>query len=101
MSTEGVFFARHHGNAPEDFHCLIQDRLPVSFKNPLSNRIPDLVPDNFVISTANKKLVLQEKQAKLLSNTASNQPKIFACFISDQEELKIAGFVCHWSGGLF
>lgn len=83
----------------EDFHCLIKNRLPVSFENPLSNRITDLVPDNFVISTANKKLVLQEEQAKLLSGTASNEPKIFACFISDQEQLKIAGLVCHWSGG--
>lgn len=83
----------------EDFHCLINNRLPVSFENPLSNRITDLVPDNFVISTANKKLVLQEEQAKLLSGTASNEPKIFACFSSDQEQLKIAGLVCHWSGG--
>lgn len=71
----------------------------MSFKNPLSNRITNLVPDNFVISTANKELVLQEKQAKLLSDTASNQPEIFACFISDQEQPKIARFVCHWSGG--
>lgn len=99
VPTEGLFFAPHRGNAPEDFQCLIKNRLPVSFKNPLSNRITDLVPDNFIISTANKKLVLQEKQAKLLSDTASNQPKIFACFISDQEQLKIAGFVCHWSRG--
>lgn len=68
----------------------------MSFKNPLSNRITDLVPDNFVISTANKKLVLQERQEKLLSDTASNQPKVFACFISDQEQLKIAGVVCRW-----
>ena len=59
----------------EDFHCLVKNRLPVSFKNPLSNRIADLVPDNFVISTANKKLVLQEKQAKPLSDTASNEHK--------------------------
>lgn len=68
----------------------------MSFKNPLSNRITDLVPDNFVISTANKKLVLQERQEKLLSDTASNQAKVFACFISDQEQLKIAGVVCRW-----
>lgn len=59
----------------EDFHCLVKNRLPVSFKNPLSNRIAYLVPDNFVISTANKKLVLQEKQAKLLSDTASYEQK--------------------------
>lgn len=96
VATEGLFFAPHHGNAPEEFHCLVKNRLPVSFKNPLSNRITDLVPDNFVISTANKKLVLQERQEKLLSDTASNQPKVFACFISDQEQLKIAGVVCRW-----
>lgn len=59
----------------EDFHCLVKGRLPVSFKNPLSNCITDLVPDNFVISTANKKLVLQEKQARLLSDTANNEKK--------------------------
>lgn len=59
----------------EDFHCLVKNRLPVSFKNPLSNRIAYLVPDNFVISTANKKLVLQEKQAKLLSDTAGYEQK--------------------------
>lgn len=59
----------------EDFHCLVKNRLPVSFKNPLSNCIADLVPDNFVISTANKKLVLQEKQAKLLSDTVRDEQK--------------------------
>lgn len=57
----------------EDFHCFVKSWLPVSFKNPLSNCIADLVPDNFVISTANKKLVLPEKQAKLLSDTANNE----------------------------
>lgn len=81
----------------EDFHCLVKKRLPVSFKNPLSNRIANLVPDNFVISTANKKLVLQEKRAKLLLDAASKEQKIFACFISDQEQLKIAGVARHLS----
>ena len=47
----------------------------MSFENPLSNRIANLVPDNFVISTANKKLVLQEKQATILSGTARDRQK--------------------------
>lgn len=55
---------------PAGFHCVVKKRLPVCFKNPLSNRIANLVPDNFVISAANKELVLQEKQAKLLSDNA-------------------------------
>lgn len=49
----------------------------MSFKNPLSNCIADLVPDNFVISTANKKLVLQEKQEKVLSDTARKNILMF------------------------
>lgn len=65
---------------PADFHCVVK-RLPVRFKNPLSNCIANLVPDNFVISTANKELVLQEKQAKLLSqNTRDAQNKYLHTF---------------------
>lgn len=58
-----------------DCDCLVKRRLPVSFENPLSNRIADLVPDNFVVSTANKKLVLREEQAQLLSHNARHEQK--------------------------
>lgn len=77
----------------EDFHCLVKNRLPVSFKNPLSNRIANLVPDNFVISTANKKLVLQEKQAKLLSDTASYEQKKM-CILHFRPRATTDSWVC-------
>lgn len=65
------------------------------FKNPLSNRIANLVPDNFVISTANKELVLQEKQAKLLSDNARYAQNKYL-HTSDKEQPKIA--VCCLNG---
>lgn len=70
----------------------------MSFKNPLCNRITDLVPDNFVISTANKKLVLQEKQAKLLSDTVSEEQKDTCMLYFRPRATKDSWFVCHFSG---
>lgn len=75
----------------EDFHCLVKNSLPVSFKNPLSDCIANLVPDNFVISAANKKLVLQEKQKGAAVRHCQANHTTFAWFISDQ---KRAEFVC-------